>query len=119
MNQVLTACPVCSSELMITQLACPTCNTGIDGEFTLGRLGRLSREQLQYVELLAQYRGNINHVASALNVSYTTARTRMDEIAATLGAPMIPPTTVDRGLVLRQLETGAISAEEALRLLQS
>ena len=116
MNPILLDCPVCSSDLTITRLECATCNTAIEGQFNLGRLSRLSREQLHFVELLAQHRGNVNQVAASMNVSYTTARTRMDEVAAALGAPLI--TRVDPRLILRQLESGEISAEDALNQLQ-
>lgn len=117
MNPILTQCPVCSGELASTRLECAICNTAIEGQFTLGRLGRLTREQLSFVELLAQHRGNVNQVATSLSVSYTTARMRMDEIAAALGAPP-SITRPDSREVLRQLETGELSAEEALKLLQ-
>ena len=118
MNHLLSECPVCNGELTITRLECATCNTRIEGSFHLGRLGRLSREQMQFVTLLAQHRGNVNHVAASLGVSYTTARTRMDEIATALGATQTAAPVVDRRDILRQLEDGTLSAEEALRLLQ-
>jgi hypothetical protein len=118
MNPILTNCPVCASELTATRLQCQTCNTAIEGQFALGRLGRLSRDQLHFVELMAQNRGNINQVAGALGVSYSTARTRMDEIAAALGATVEPARPVNRGEILRLLEDGDIDADEALRRLQ-
>ncbi len=121
MYPILTACPVCSSELTATRLQCVTCGTAIEGQFALGRLGRLNREQLRFVELLVKNRGNINQVASELGVSYTTARTRMDEIVTALGYPAPAPSegmAAERRDVLRRLEAGEIGAEEALRLLR-
>ncbi len=121
MYPILTSCPVCSSELTATRLQCVTCGSAIEGQFALGRLGRLNRDQLRFVELLVKNRGNINQVATDLGVSYTTARTRMDEIVAMLGYPT-PASSEDTGEerrdVLRRLEAGEISAEEALRLLR-
>lgn len=119
MHQILTSCPVCAGELAATQLQCVNCATTIGGQFALGRLGRLSRDQLRFVELLVKNRGNINQVASDLNVSYTTARTRMDELVAALGyaAPPDEPAN-DRRDVLKRLEAGEITAEEALKLLK-
>lgn len=128
MYPILTSCPVCSGELTATRLQCVTCSTAIEGQFALGRLGRLTRDQLRFVELLVKNRGNINQVAADLGVSYTTARTRMDEIVVALGyqptdesverraGPGVP--SAERRDVLRRLETGEISAEEALRLLK-
>jgi hypothetical protein len=119
MYQILTTCPVCTGELTATRLQCGTCGTALEGQFALGRLGRLSRDQLRFVELLVKNRGNINQVASELNVSYTTARTRMDEIVVSLGyASAAEDAGPDRRDVLRRLEAGEITAEEALRLLK-
>lgn len=118
MNHLLTECPVCSGELTITRLECATCNTAVEGTFHLGRLARLSREQLQFATLLAQHRGNVNQVAASMGVSYTTARTRMDEIATALGAPQVVYPAADHRDILRQLEEGRLSAEQALRLLE-
>lgn len=119
MNPLLTTCPICTSELSITRLQCAACSTTIEGQFGLGPLGRLSKEQLRFVELLVKNRGNINQVASDLGVSYTTARTRMDEIVVTIGytAPQEEEAN-ERRDVLKRLESGEISAEQALRLLK-
>lgn len=119
MNPLLTSCPVCSGELAATQLQCVACGTTIGGQFALGRLGRLSREQLRFVELLVKNRGNINQVAADLNVSYTTARSRMDEIVIGMGytAP-VEDSSSERREVLRRLEAGEITAEEALKQLK-
>lgn len=119
MNPLLTTCPICASELSVTRLHCAACNTTIESQFGLGPLGRLSRDQLRFVELLVKNRGNINQVASDLGVSYTTARTRMDEIVVAIGyTPPQEDASAERRDVLKRLETGEISAEEALRLLK-
>ena len=118
MHQILTTCPVCAGELTATRLHCPACTIAIEGEFALGTLGRLSREQLRFVELLAKNRGNINQVASDLGVSYTTARTRMDEIVSTLGDTSPPDHGAERRAILQRVTAGEISAEEAIQLLK-
>jgi hypothetical protein len=122
---------VCSGELTATRLQCATCSTAIEGQFALGRLGRLGREHLRFVELLVKNRGNINQVAAEMGVSYTTARTRMDEIVLALGYPAVQDENdrrigfaagsqpaAERREVLKRLEAGEITAEEALRLLK-
>jgi len=63
MNSILTKCPVCSHPLHVERFGCAECDTHIDGQFSLGWIGRLSREQLEFVELLVKNRGNINSVA--------------------------------------------------------
>jgi len=131
MYPILTSCPVCSGELTATRLQCATCSTALEGQFALGRLGRLGREHLRFVELLVKNRGNINQVAAEMGVSYTTARTRMDEIVLALGYPAAQDDSdrrigfaagsqpaAERRDVLKRLEAGEITAEEALRLLK-
>ncbi|HEY0736845.1 MAG TPA: DUF2089 domain-containing protein [Herpetosiphonaceae bacterium] len=118
MHQMLTTCPVCSGELAATRLRCTACPTSIKGEFALGQLGRLNREHLRFVELLVKNRGNINQVANDLGVSYTTARTRMDEIVSALGYTPPPDHGTQRRAILQRVESGEISAEEALQLLK-
>ena len=118
MHELLTTCPVCAGELAATRLRCTACDVTIQGDFALGHLGRLTRDQLRFVELLAKNRGNINHVASDLGVSYTTARTRMDEIVSALGYTPPPDRGAERRAILQRVESGEISADEALRLLQ-
>lgn len=120
MNPLLTTCPVCGEALHVTRLECDACHTAIEGRFTLGRLGRLSREQLEFVELLLKNRGNINGVASDLKVAYNTARNRLDEIVAALGyGALAADARLDRRAILDRLAAKEISVEEALRLLKS
>jgi|RhiMetdeSRZDD1v2_1073273.scaffolds.fasta_scaffold1113175_2 hypothetical protein len=121
MYPLLTTCPVCGGELHAVRLSCNDCHTGIDGQFTLGWLGRLSREQLEFVELMVKNRGNINSVAGELRIAYNTARSRLDDIIAALGyTPPAPEENgrPDRRAVLDRLAAKEISVEEAMKLLR-
>lgn len=117
---LLTRCPICQDELQATRLECVNCHGTVEGRFDLGGLGRLNRDQLQFVELLVKNRGNINKVADELSVSYTTARNRMDDIVSTLGynAPASQGPSAERLEVLARLERGDVSPEEALEMLK-
>ena len=120
MYPLLTTCPVCGGELHVARLTCGECRTAIEGEFTLGWLGRLSREQLEFVELLVKNRGNINSVASELKVAYNTARSRLDDIVAALGyTPPPEEQRPERRIVLDRLAAKEISVEDAMKLLRS
>jgi hypothetical protein len=117
---LMTRCPICEGELQATRLACTSCHGAVEGQFELGGLLRLNREQGQFVEILVKNRGNINRVADELGVSYTTARNRMDDIVATLGyhAPAPAGPSAERLDVLGRLERGELSPEDALELLK-
>src|SRR5947199_2314297 len=119
MYPLLTTCPVCGGELHVVRLACDECHTAIEGDFTLGWLGRLSREQLEFVEMLVKNRGNINGVASELKIAYNTARSRLDDIVAALGyTPPPDDQRPDRRIVLDRLASKEISVEDAMKLLR-
>lgn len=118
-HPLITTDPISGKELIVTRLECPESGIVIEGRFTLGWIGRLSREQLEFVELLVKNRGNINSVAGELKVAYNTARNRLDDIVAALGyAQPYEEPRVERRVVLDRLAAKEISVEEAMRLLR-
>lgn len=119
MHQIITRDPVSGGELIVTRLECPESGIVIEGQFSLGWIGRLSREQLDFVEMLVKYRGNIQKLAAEMDVAYNTARSRLDEIVAALGGTPENDGRVDRRVVLDRLAAKEISVEEAMRLLKS
>jgi hypothetical protein len=120
MYPLLTTCPVCGGTLHVERLGCDECHSAIEGRFTFGWLGRLSREQLEFVEMLVKNRGNINGVAGELKIAYNTARSRLDDIVAALGyAPPPDDQRHDRRAVLDRLAAKEISVEDAMKLLRT
>jgi len=84
-HDVIATCPVCASELAVTRLRCGECGTTIEGEFTVGRFGRLTREQLQLLESFLRSRGNLRDMERELGISYPTVRGRVEQLVRTLG----------------------------------
>lgn len=118
MHPIITRDPVSGNELIVTRLECPQSGVTIEGQFSLGWIGRLSREQLDFVELLVKNRGNIQKLAADLEIAYNTARSRLDEIVTALGGPPENEGRADRRGVLDRLASKEISVEEAMRLLK-
>lgn len=118
MHQFITRDPVSGGELIVTRLECPASGIVIEGQFSLGWIGRLDREQLEFVELMVKNRGNINGVAAELKIAYNTARSRLDAIVATLGGTPEGDGRADRRAILDRLAAKEISVEEALYLLK-
>jgi hypothetical protein len=114
---VITRDPVTGEEVLVTRLKSPTSGVVIEGRFHLGWLGRLSPPQLEFVRLLARYRGNIQKVAADLGIAYNTAQGRSDEIAAALGATSEESEPTSRIAILDQVFAGTLGIEEALRQL--
>ncbi len=119
MYPLITRDPVSGEELIVTRLECPASGVVIEGRFSLGWMGRLTREQLNFVELLVKHRGNIQKLAQEMDVAYNTARSRLDEIVEALGGVPEQKELVDRRAVLDRLAAKEISVEEAMSLLKS
>jgi hypothetical protein len=136
-RDVISTCPVCEGELAITRLHCRSCGTALEGEFGVGRYGRLSREQLSLLESFLRSRGNLKEMERELGISYPTVRGRVESLLRALGladgeepAPEEPieadapiPTSDDdaseRRAILDRLARREISAEDAAEALRT
>lgn len=84
-RDVIATCPVCAGELAISRLHCRTCGTTLEGEFGVGRFGKLTREQLALLESFLRSRGNLKEMERALGISYPTVRARVESLVQALG----------------------------------
>jgi hypothetical protein len=123
-REVIATCPVCEGELQVTRLRCTTCGTAIEGEFSVGRFGRLSREQMYLLESFLRARGNLRDMERELGISYPTVRNRVEQLVRALGladdsSPAPEPVPADpaeaghRRGVLERLARHEINAEQA------
>lgn len=128
MHPVIGRCPICSSELSVTRLHCGSCDTTVEGEFSLGPLLRLSGEQVRFVQALVRNRGSLKDVGAELAMSYPTVNSRLNDILIALGygdrakvaegqdAPSVTPER--RREILTDVREGRVTAAEADRLLR-
>jgi hypothetical protein len=84
-HDVISTCPVCSNELAVTRLRCGSCGTTLEGDFSVGRFGRLNREQLALLESFLRSRGNLREMERELGISYPTVRSRVEALVRALG----------------------------------
>ena len=84
-HDVIATCPVCSGELAVTRLHCRACGTTLEGDFNVGRFGRLSREQMGVLESFLRSRGNLRDMERELGLSYPTIRSRVEALVRALG----------------------------------
>jgi hypothetical protein len=118
-HTVPLTCPACSTSMMITALACPHCETKVQGYFQTPGLLRLNSEQLQFVEVFLRCRGNIREVERDLKISYPTVRAKLDQVIQAMGysvADAAPEKDVED--ILDELDKGTLSFEEALKKLK-
>jgi hypothetical protein len=125
-HDVISTCPVCSGELAVTRLRCGSCGTTLEGEFSVGRFARLSRDQTALLESFLRSRGNLRDIERELGISYPTVRARVEALVRALGfgprsdddapddAPASSaPATQTRESILERLARREITAEDA------
>ena len=129
-HDVIATCPVCSGQLAVTRLRCGECGTTIEGEFTVGRFGRLAKDQLVVLESFLRSRGNLRDMERELGISYPTVRARVEALVRALGfgprdggvedeTPEPPATAPDddiargRRAILERLARHELTAEDA------
>lgn len=117
-----TSCPVCAAPLRIARLECDTCHSALEGDFTTGRLGRLSREQQAFAEVFLECRGKIKDVEERLGISYPTVVSRLEHVVQAMGAPAQVEDAAARSkrvdALLEALARGEITPEEAAKRLK-
>jgi hypothetical protein len=137
-HDVIATCPVCADELTITRLHCRSCGSALEGEFGVGRFGRLDREQMSLLESFLRSRGNLKEMERELGISYPTVRGRVDALVRALGLSDgaaveedhdmhpddQPPSTAtdaaaERRSILERLARKEIGAEEAAAALRA
>jgi len=131
-HDVISTCPVCAGELAVTRLHCRACGTTLEGDFSVGRFGRLSREQLTLLESFLRSRGNLRDMERELGISYPTVRSRVEALVRALGfgprdgeaaapdaeAEDEPDAKVGRQEILERLARHEIGADEAAELIR-
>ncbi len=128
MRKILEACPTCGGPLTITELRCERCATEVRSRYEPCPFCRLTPEQMSFVLLFVQTRGNLSEVEKALGVSYPTIRGKLEEIIRIVAAPPAsanrpePPAGPDdarRREVLARVAAGQLGAAAGLAALRA
>jgi hypothetical protein len=73
-------CPSCGHTLTVRRFGCESCETTVEGVFSLPTLARLSAEDQALVVSLIKASGSLKELAKEYGVSYPTIRNRLDEL---------------------------------------
>lgn len=78
-------CPVCGDQLITTRKGCLKCGSELAGEFASCEFCALAEPDLEILRVFLGSRGNLREVEKHLQVSYPTARARLDAVLVKLG----------------------------------
>lgn len=107
--------------IVIERVRLADTNIAIEGAFELPQLARLSAEDQVFVIAFLRSHGSIKEMEQVFGVSYPTIKARLNRISGSLTfidtnpAPPAP----SRSDIIERLRRGEISAEDAIRQLES
>ena len=115
-REAIGKCPACGNETEVTRITCNSCETVIEGHFTLCKFCRLTNDQKTFLDAFIKCRGNIKEVEKEIGVSYPTVKNKLEDVAAALGHKGEPEPIVlgKKKEILDKLNAGEISVEEAI-----
>jgi hypothetical protein len=129
MRKILERCPTCGGSLDVTELQCQQCHTQVRSRYSPCAFCTLTTDQLVFVKLFVEKRGNLREMEKALGVSYPTVRGKLEEIAERLSSAPVPaggapqpasgPEAEARREVLRLIAEGRLSVKEGLARLRA
>jgi len=117
-KKLIGRCPACDGSLYISELSCRKCEVKIRGEFEVPMFARLTDEEREFLMIFLHSRGSLRDVQRELALSYPTVRNRLDALLAKMGIITARASHEEINEVLNRLESGELSAEEAIRLIK-
>ena len=106
------------SPIIIERVRIPEKQIAVEGQFTLPELARLTLEDQVFVVAFLRSHGTIKDMEQTFGVSYPTIKARLNRISSQLEFVETNP-SASRTEVLEQLNSGEISAADAIRALEA
>jgi len=104
--------------LIIERVSIPEKGIAVEGHFTLPELARLTPEDQVFIVAFLRSHGSIKEMEQTFGVSYPTIKARLNRISGQLNFIETDPSP-SRAEILARLKSGEITAEEAIRSLES
>lgn len=126
MNRLPSRCPSCGASLKITELTCDKCKTVVKGVYPLNKFLTLNPQEEQFLLIFLLSKGNLKEVQERLNISYPTAKNRLEELLSALGLVEVKKEVKETDEdfieekiskleeILEKIEKGEITGEEAI-----
>lgn len=104
--------------LVVERVRIPDKQIAVEGSFTLPELARLTLEDQVFITAFIRSHGSIKEMEQVFGVSYPTIKARLNRIAGQLEFIDTDPSPT-RAEVLERLNSGDITADEAIRALEA
>ena len=104
--------------MVVEQVRLPDSDIAIQGSFDLPPLARLAAEDQVFVMIFVRSHGSIKEMERVFGISYPTVKNRLNRISVQLDLVETDPVPA-QSEVLAQLQSGEITAAEAIERLSS
>lgn len=84
-SKLISKCPCCSGTLNIASLQCPDCGVELRNTFELSPFDQLDHENMRFLLSFLTHRGNLKNLQEEMDISYPTAKKRLEELLVALG----------------------------------
>ena len=84
MSKLISKCPCCNGTLNITSLQCPDCGVELRNTFEQSTFDRLDKDQMSFLLSFLKHRGNLKNLQEEIDISYPTAKKRLEELLIAL-----------------------------------
>ena len=105
------------ADMVIERVRLADSKIAVEGEFELPLLARLSVEDQIFIMAFIQCHGSIKDMEQMFGISYPTVKNRLNRLADLLKLVETPTASLPREDILAMLESGEITAEEAIKRL--
>ncbi|HQP00634.1 MAG TPA: DUF2089 family protein, partial [Caldisericia bacterium] len=109
----------------ITELTCEKCKTVVKGTYPLNKFLTLDPQEEEFLLVFLLSKGNLKEVQERLDISYPTAKNRLEELLVSLGLTETKKEDKVESFfeedkiskieeILEEIEKGEITGEEAI-----
>lgn len=117
LHQAPGNCPVCTSDLYLTELSCANCGTRIKGTFENRYVPfQMDEELFEFLKVFIFAEGSIKQSEKILNCSYPKIKNLLKKTKKALGLP--DSSDESAGSIINDLERGRLNVSEALQKLK-
>lgn len=117
MKNIISKCPCCGEELQISVLRCSGCGVELKNDFELSKFDTLNQEQYTFLLAFLKSRGNMKTVQNELNISYPTAKKKMEDLLLSLNLAEEEEETVLEDVCMNNLvvNRNSVKASEIIK----
>jgi hypothetical protein len=113
MNKIISKCPSCGENMVISELKCPHCDLRVKKDFSFCEFCQLSEEDYEFLKIFLRTQGRITDIEKLLGLSYPTIKAKIDTLVENLN--LSPLKDEDP---LESLARGTLSVDEAVAILK-